>query len=116
MAVLTVGDVRQIRAWVGTSPPDSELQERADDLAGAPLLAVARQILQERLGTLSASPALWGADGDYNESNVATITLLSSQIADLSLLLDGHRIPGFDPTQITSASAALFRTDRERLT
>lgn len=112
---LTRQQLYAIRAWVGGDPTEKELEERFDDLGGD-AREVARQVLQERLGDLTSSPAVWNAAGDYSEDNKDVIATLRQQVADLSLLIDGQTIPGYDPEAAdTAAPAQLQRDDRERL-
>lgn len=115
MAKLTRGQIAEIRAWVGDrSPTDEDLQNRMDDL-GETTLHVARQVLQERLGALTAGPAQFSAEGDYSANNIKTIETLTKQIADLSLIIEGQAIPGYDPDATQADTAYLVRDDRERL-
>lgn len=113
MAELTRAQVFQVRAWVGDTPDQQEIQERFDDLGGT-IHEVARQILQERLGSLSDGPAKFNAQGDYSADNTANIAILESKIADLSIIIEGVPVPGLDTT-VCADAPSLVRDDRERL-
>ena len=112
---LTRAEFFRIRAWVGDEPDEENIQNRFEDLGGD-VLETSRQILQERLGDLTSGPDSFNAQGDYSEDNKAVIELLTQQIKDLSILIDGSTIPGFDASKAeTSETGRLIRTDRPRL-
>lgn len=114
MAALERWQFAEIRAWVGDTPTNEDLQNRFDDTGGTTLV-VARQVLQQRLGDLTSGPDTFSAEGDYSESNKDVMATLRQQIKDLSLIIEGQTIPGYVPTANQTTPAHLTRDDRERL-
>lgn len=113
MAAMTDQQVRDIRAEVGSSPSDDDLQELWDVLGNVPAVALA--VLRPRMADALTAAAQGSATipGAITVGAPAQPTLLAAQIARLEaqlVALTGDP----DTTGLTGSTGFLRRTDRVR--
>jgi hypothetical protein len=77
----------EIRAWVGSSPDNADLELRLERLVTAP--AVALEVLRGRLADMISEPAKFTVDGDASWDYSANLKLLGDRVNQLEGLVAG---------------------------
>jgi len=100
---LDPGVLAGIRAHVGTSPDDSDLEGRWDRHGSVE--AVALEVLRGRLADMLAHPADLSVEGDYAERWAKNIDVLSKQVGALAAAVAAGATAGaVSVTRLTRAS------------
>jgi hypothetical protein len=107
MSALTAQDLAYLQSELGTDVDQADLQARYDRLGS--VVAVAAEVVKQRLATLIASPSSFTLPGVYSESNDSNIRALQQQQARL----DGTRVEEL-LVAAGPAPTKLVRTDRVR--
>lgn len=79
---LSVAQRYEVRRWVGSAPPDADLDANFDRLGT--VRAVIEEILQTRLADFTRAPATFAIPGEYSQSVGDNIDALQDLLASLN--------------------------------
>jgi len=108
---LTDVELAYLRSEIGSTVDEADLDLRYERLGTA--VAVAHEVVRERLATLLSGPSSFSLPGVYSEStNDGTIRALQAQTDRLQTTLDAVHAPAVDVQQ--GGAGRIVRTDRVR--
>lgn len=110
MADLSDDQLAFLRGQLGASADEDDLYDRYDRLGN--VLAVAIEVLGERLGDLLQAGSSFTLPGVYSESNDAVIRALQSRIDGLKAQLAAETAAATATSPLTQAK--VVRSDRVR--